>query len=62
MAQLYTVRDAAEYLKVSEQTVLKYIKQNELKATKLGKRAYRIREEDLDAFVRAQTERTSPNE
>lgn len=42
------MQEVAEYLRISENTVRKLIKQGDLKATKLG-RAYRFKTEDVKA-------------
>jgi len=47
---VYTVEDVAKILKVQNRTVRDYIRGGKLKAVKLG-RAYRVREEDLKAFL-----------
>ena len=48
--QLYTVEQAAERLQLHPKTVLRMIREERLKATRLGK-AYRISGADLDAAV-----------
>ena len=48
--KLLTVAEVAEYLSVSDQTVRRWIKQNELPAFKLN-RELRVRESDLEAFL-----------
>ncbi len=53
MAQIQrplTTEEAAEYLQVTTDTVRRYIREGRLKAMQLG-RGYRIRLEDLDAFL-----------
>jgi|CZCB01.1.fsa_nt_gi excisionase family DNA binding protein len=53
MAQIQrplTTEEAAEYLQVTVDTVRRYIREGRLKALQLG-RGYRIRLEDLDAFL-----------
>lgn len=47
---LYTIKEAAEYLKVHWQTVRNYINSGKLKASKAG-RNVRIRESDLTNFL-----------
>ena len=49
--KVYTVQEIAEQLRVSEKTVLNWIKQRDLPAFPIGKRGYRIRESDLLAFI-----------
>ncbi len=48
--ELYTVEQAAERLKLHPKTVLRMIREDRLKATRLGK-AYRIAGADLDAVA-----------
>lgn len=48
--KLYTTEEVTEVLKVNMQTVLKLIKQNKLKAKKIG-REYRVKESDLQALL-----------
>ena len=47
---LYTVSDVAERLKLHVKTVLAFIRDGRLRATKLGKQ-YRVTKADLDAFT-----------
>ena len=49
-----TVRDVAERLKVTEETVRRWVRDGDLPALVLGKKAgHRIRSTDLDAFIAA---------
>ncbi len=48
--ELCTVDTAAAHLQVHRKTVLRYIRDGRLPATRIGK-AYRIRRADLDAFA-----------
>lgn len=48
--ELYTVEAAAERLKLHSKTVLRFIRERRLRATKIGKQ-YRILRSDLDAFA-----------
>ena len=50
-----TVRDAAKQLELTEYRVRQLINLKEIKATKI--KQWRIKPEDLDAFVRARTNR-----
>jgi excisionase family DNA binding protein len=50
--ELYTVEAAAERLKLHAKTVLRFIREGRLRATKLGK-SYRILRSDLDALAGA---------
>lgn len=48
--ELYTVEQAAERLKLHAKTVLRAIREERLRATRVGK-SYRILRRDLDAFA-----------
>jgi excisionase family DNA binding protein len=48
--ELYTVEQAAERLKLHVKTVLRAIREQRLRATRVGK-SYRILRSDLDAFA-----------
>lgn len=48
--EVLTLQEVADFLKVSPMTVYRRIDDGQLKAFKLGK-AWRIRREDLDAFI-----------
>jgi excisionase family DNA binding protein len=50
--QYYTVKEVAEKLRVDHQTVRRWINDNKLMATKVGK-GLRIREEDIQEFIKA---------
>lgn len=47
---LYTVEQAAEYLKLHPKTVLRLIREERVRATRIGK-SYRIARGDLEAFA-----------
>ncbi len=49
---LLTVAEVADLLRVSNMTVYRLIKGGELAAIRVGKN-YRIRQDDLDAYLRA---------
>jgi excisionase family DNA binding protein len=49
-ARFLTVQEVAEVLRVSTMTVYRLIKNGDLGAVRVGK-AYRVREDDLDAFI-----------
>jgi len=51
--EILTAEQVAELLKVHRFTVLKFIKQGKLKASKLG-RVYRIRRSEVDRFLDSQ--------
>ena len=46
--EIYTIAQAAHYLKVCDKTVRRLIKANKLTASKVGDRAWRIRKVDID--------------
>lgn len=47
--RLYTIREAAEFLRLSTRTVREYVKRGELSGKIIGNR-WRFRRADLDAF------------
>jgi excisionase family DNA binding protein len=51
-ARFFTVAEAAELMRVSTMTVYRFINGGDLPAVRLGK-SFRIREDDLDAFLAA---------
>lgn len=51
--EVYTISEAAEALKVSTQTVQKFIKDKQLKAYRVGHQ-WRVLDSDLLSFVTAQ--------
>ena len=53
MAQIFTIEEVAEKLKVHPMTIRRYIWRGVLPAIKLGKgRVWRITEEDLNEFLK----------
>ncbi|MDD3049444.1 MAG: helix-turn-helix domain-containing protein [Bacilli bacterium] len=50
MDELYTVEQAAEYLKVSSKTIRRLIKSEKLLASKVGG-AWRIRKNDIENYL-----------
>ena len=50
MERMYTVEEVAQILNLSKMTVRTYIKCDQLKANKIGRR-YRIKQEDLNYFI-----------
>ena len=54
-----TVDDAARHLRVHPKTVLRYIRDGRLRATRIGK-SYRILRRDLEAFTGAAPAPTEP--
>lgn len=57
MADEYTVRQAAEYLRVSDETVRRYIRSDRLKATRRGTQWF-VARDDLLAFSDSDAEGT----
>ncbi|MFB2769796.1 helix-turn-helix domain-containing protein [Pelatocladus sp. BLCC-F211] len=53
--QFLTTREVAEHLRVHQRTVQRWISLGHLKATKVGPRVWRVRREDLDAFIKTNT-------
>ncbi|MBR0156888.1 MAG: helix-turn-helix domain-containing protein [Clostridia bacterium] len=53
--ELFTVAQVAQYLKVCEKTVRRLISNNKLVASKVGDRAWRIRKDDIDVYLREHT-------
>ena len=49
-ARFLTVQEVADLLRVSTMTVYRLIKNGELPAARIGK-SFRVREDDLDAFI-----------
>lgn len=52
--KVYTLKQIADLLQVSRQTIYNYIKDGKLQATKTGTQ-YRVTDEQLDAFIKANT-------
>jgi len=48
--KLLTIKEVAEYLRVSERSVLRYIEAGRLKAIKVG--WWRIKEKELEKFLK----------
>ncbi|MFH1178610.1 MAG: helix-turn-helix domain-containing protein [bacterium] len=46
-----TIKEVAKKLRVSERSVMRYIKAKKLRASKMGQ--WRVKENDLDLFFRA---------
>lgn len=61
MDEILTAEQVAQVLKIHQFTVLKFIKQGKLKASKLG-RVYRIRRADVEKFLDDQTEKVEKKE
>ncbi|GAI24866.1 unnamed protein product [marine sediment metagenome] len=50
MEKLLTLKETAKILRVSERTIMRYLKSGKLKASKVGQ--WRIKENDLEKSVR----------
>ena len=50
MEKLFTLQEAAKYLRVSQRSVLRYIEAGRLKASRIGQ--WRIKQSDLDKFLK----------
>ncbi len=50
MEKLYTLEEVAQYLRVSERTLFRYIKNKKLRAYRIGQ--WRISGRDLKKFLR----------
>ena len=53
--RVYTPEEVAELLKVTRRAVYKYLAEGRLHAAKLSDRAWRITEDDIRAFLAANT-------
>ena len=53
--EIFTIAQAAEYLKVCDKTVRRLIKSNQLTASKIGNRSWRIRKADIDDYLNNNT-------
>ena len=53
--EIYTIAQAAQYLKVCDKTVRRLIKSKKLSASKVGDRSWRIRKEDIDFYLNDNT-------
>lgn len=50
MDKLFTLKETAKILRVSQRTIMRYLKSGKLKASKIGQ--WRIREKDLEKFLK----------
>lgn len=50
MEKLFTSEELAEVLKINKQTVLRFIRENKIKAVKIG-REYRVKESDYNNYI-----------
>ena len=55
MKPLLTVEEVADFVQVSRHSVWRWIREGKLRAINLGKRSYRIRQEDLEHFLEERT-------
>jgi excisionase family DNA binding protein len=53
--ELFTIAQAAEYLKLSAKTVRKLITTRRLLAAKVGDRSWRIKKDDIETYFQANT-------
>lgn len=53
--ELYTVSEAAEYLKLSTKTVLRLISDKKILASKVSNRSWRIRQSDIESYLKINT-------
>ena len=56
---MYTVKEVADKLKVSERQVRKWVETGELARFRIGLRGYRIPDSSLNEFVKRRTGRES---
>lgn len=56
MPKFYTLTQVAELLGMHHKTVLSYVYQGKLKASRIGGGKYRVSEDDLQDFLNAQTQ------
>jgi len=56
MDKLLTLKETAQILRVSERTIMRYIKSERLKASNIGQ--WRIKEGDLEKFLRKSSNRS----
>jgi excisionase family DNA binding protein len=55
--RVYTLKEAAEYLRIKEHTLMGYLQEGEVQGFKIGGKSWRITEEALDEFIRTQIEK-----
>jgi len=48
--KLFTIKEIADYLRVSERSVIRYIEADRLRASRIGQ--WRIKESDLEKFLK----------
>lgn len=54
MQEVMNLEEVATYLKVSERTILREIKEGKIKAFRVGGRSLRFRREDVEEYIRKQ--------
>jgi DNA (cytosine-5)-methyltransferase 1 len=61
--ELLTVSQAANYLQLSEKTVRRLLSSNQLLASRVGNRSWRIKKADIDEYLSSHTNsaKNSPN-
>jgi len=50
--ELLTITQTAEYLRISDKTVRRLIKDDKLAASKVGERVWRVKESDIAKYLR----------
>jgi len=55
MREVLTSKEAMEYLRITQTTLLKLVREGGLKGNKVG-RNYRFLKEDLDRYIRGETD------
>jgi len=58
--RLWAVREIAEKLTISRKTVYEWINAGDLKCIRLGKQTRRVREQELERFLREKEEESYP--
>ena len=53
--ELYTVSEAADYLKLSTKTILRLIADGRIIASRVSDRSWRIRRSDIEAYLKTNT-------
>jgi excisionase family DNA binding protein len=55
MSEVFTTKEATDYIKLSRQTLLKLTREGKIHGSKAG-RQYRFLKSELDKFLRGETE------
>lgn len=53
--ELYTVAEAADYLKLSTKTILRLIADGKITASKVSDRSWRIKNTDIEEYLESNT-------